>query len=131
MKKTEARNIGVAAGVPSHKCKDAKCPFHGSLTVRGRQLTGTIVSTKMRKTAVIEFDRLYFLPKYERYEKRRTKLKVHNPECISAKDGYKSLVQRKDSRKKWKQGKRQKWRSRPKKSQNQNQSQRVKSKCKR
>ena len=87
MKKTEARNIGVAAGVPSHKCKDAKCPFHGSLTVRGRQLTGTIVSTKMRKTAVIEFDRLYFLPKYERYEKRRTKLKVHNPECISAKDG--------------------------------------------
>ena len=41
----------------------------------------------MRKTAVIEFERLHFLKKYERYEKRRTKLKVHNPECINAKYG--------------------------------------------
>ena len=41
----------------------------------------------MRKTAAIEFNRLHFLKKYERYEKRRTKLKVHNPECINAKDG--------------------------------------------
>ena len=41
----------------------------------------------MRKTAVIEIERLYFLKRYERYEKRRTKLKVHNPECINAKDG--------------------------------------------
>ena len=41
----------------------------------------------MRKTAVIEFERLYFLKKYERYEKRRTRLKAHNPECINAKEG--------------------------------------------
>ena len=41
----------------------------------------------MRKTAIVEFERLNFLQKYERYEKRRTKLKVHNPECINAKDG--------------------------------------------
>jgi ribosomal protein S17 len=41
----------------------------------------------MRKTAVIEFPRLHYITKYERYEKRRTKLKVHNPECVSAKNG--------------------------------------------
>ena len=69
------------------KCEDSTCPFHGYLSVRGRQFTGTIVSAKMRKTAVIEFGRLHFLPKYERYEKRRTRLKVHNPECINAKEG--------------------------------------------
>ena len=50
-------------------------------------MTGTVISTKMRKTAVIEFERLHFLSKYERYEKRRTKLKVHNPDCVNAKDG--------------------------------------------
>ena len=83
----ESRNIGVTVEIPKQKCKDAKCPFHGALSVRGRQFSGIVVSTKMRKTAVIEFERLYFLPKYERYEKRKTALKVHNPECINAKDG--------------------------------------------
>ena len=87
MRKTEPRNIGILMEMPKHKCGDAECPFHGNLSVRGRQFTGTVVSSKMRKTAVIEFARLQFLKKYERYEKRRTKLKVHNPECINAKDG--------------------------------------------
>ena len=72
---------------PEQKCEDSKCPFHGHLSVRGRKFTGTVISSKMRKTAVVEFGRLHFLPKYERYEKRRTRLKVHNPECINAKEG--------------------------------------------
>ena len=87
MKKPETRKIGISVEEPNQKCKDSKCPFHGNLSVRGRHFTGTLVSTKMRKTAVVEFGRLHFLPKYERYEKRRTRLKVHNPECINAKDG--------------------------------------------
>ena len=87
MAKTESRNIGIVLEAPKQKCIDINCPFHGKLSVRGRQFTGTVISTKMRKTAVIEFERLNFLKKYERYEKRRTKLKVHNPECINAKDG--------------------------------------------
>ena len=69
------------------KCNDESCPSHGSLSLRGREFTGTVISTKMRKTAVIEFPRLHFLKKYERYEKRRTKLKAHNAECIGAKNG--------------------------------------------
>ena len=87
MAKTESRNIGIALEAPKQKCSSTACPFHGNLSIRGRQFTGIVVSTKMRKTAVIEFIRLHFLKKYERYEKRRTKLKVHNPECINAKDG--------------------------------------------
>lgn len=73
--------------IPKQECSDANCPFHGNLSARGRQFTGIVVSSKMRKTAVIEFERQYFLPKYERYEKRRTSIKVHNPECVNAKDG--------------------------------------------
>ena len=87
MAKAESRNIGLVEETPRQQCNDLKCPFHGNLSVRGRQFVGTIISTKMRKTAVIEFDRLQFLKKYERYEKRRTRLKVHNPECINAKEG--------------------------------------------
>ncbi|HLC60921.1 MAG TPA: 30S ribosomal protein S17 [Candidatus Nanoarchaeia archaeon] len=87
MAKTESRNIGMVLESPKQKCTDINCPFHGKLSVRGRRFTGTVISTKMRKTAVIEFERMNFLKKYERYEKRRTRLKVHNPECINAKDG--------------------------------------------
>ena len=87
MTKTESRNIGIVLEAPKQKCTDIKCPFHGSLSLRGRQFTGTVISTSMRKTAVIEFERLHFVKKYERYEKRKTKLKVHNPECINAKYG--------------------------------------------
>jgi len=79
MAKTESRNIGIVLEAPKQKCADINCPFHGKLSVRGRQFTGTVISAKMRKTAVIEFERLNFLKKYERYEKRRTRLKVHNP----------------------------------------------------
>ena len=87
MAKTESGNIGIVLEAPKHKCNDISCPFHGNLSVRGRQFIGTVTSAKMRKTAVIEFERLYFLKRYERYEKRRTKLKVHNPDCISTKEG--------------------------------------------
>ena len=80
-------SIGISVKAPDQKCSDDNCPFHGKLSVRGRLFTGSIVSGKMTKTVVIEFDRLHFLKKYERYEKRRTKLKAHNPECINAKEG--------------------------------------------
>lgn len=87
MTKEKQKSIGTILETPDQKCNDVKCPFHGGLSVRGRQFTGIVISTKMRKTCVVEFERLYFLKKYERYEKRRTKLKVYNPDCIDAKDG--------------------------------------------
>jgi len=69
------------------QCNDGHCPTHGSLKVRGRSFTGKIVSAKMRRSANFELDRVHYIPKYQRYEKRRTRIKVHNPDCISAKEG--------------------------------------------
>lgn len=69
------------------KCEDKHCPLHGSLSVRGRVLEGTVFSSKVPKSATIEFERTRIIPKYERYEKRKTKLRVHNPTCINAKEG--------------------------------------------
>ena len=87
MAKLENSNESITTQAPKQTCNDTECPFHGKLSTRGRQFVGTVTSTKMRKTAVIEFDRLQFLKKYERYEKRKTRLKVHNPECINAREG--------------------------------------------
>ena len=69
------------------KCVDKNCPIHGTVRTRGRSFVGRVISSKMQKTVIIEFERVHYLPKYERYEKRRTRLKAHNPDCISASEG--------------------------------------------
>ncbi|MFQ6060056.1 MAG: 30S ribosomal protein S17 [Thermoplasmata archaeon] len=86
-KKKKARDIGIDVPVPEKSCEDKKCPFHGSLSVRGQMMEGTVVSDKMDNTVVVKRERLRFLPKYERYEKRTSRHNAHNPPCISAKVG--------------------------------------------
>ncbi|KAF6060575.1 Ribosomal protein S17 family protein [Candida albicans] len=49
---------------------DKKCPFAGTVSIRGKILTGTVVSTKMHRTIIIRRDYLHYVPKYNRYEKR-------------------------------------------------------------
>ena len=83
-KKTQKQKKKVSS---SESCNDKNCPFHSNLSLRGMSFVGTVISTNMHKTATIEWTRRYFLPKYERYEKRRTKIHAHNPPCIDAKVG--------------------------------------------
>lgn len=45
---------------------------------RGRKFTGTVVSDRMAKTVTVEWDRRVLIPKYQRYEKRRTRVKAHD-----------------------------------------------------
>lgn len=80
-------NIGIKVKAPKEQCEDPHCPFHGSLVLRGRTFTGVVISSKMHKTAIIEWTRRALIPKYERYEMKRTKVSVHNPNCINAKEG--------------------------------------------
>lgn len=68
-------------------CTDGKCPFHGGLGVKRRTFVGTVVANKAQKTATVSWNRRYFIPKYERYEMRRTKLHVHLPTCIPTQEG--------------------------------------------
>ncbi|KFY15673.1 hypothetical protein V491_05601 [Pseudogymnoascus sp. VKM F-3775] len=56
---------------------DKKCPFVGQVSIRGRILTGTVVSTKMHRTLIIRREYLHFVPKYARYEKRHKNLAAH------------------------------------------------------
>jgi small subunit ribosomal protein S17 len=56
-------------------------------STRGREFTGIVISDKMSKTVTVEWERRKYIPKYERYQKRRTKVKAHNPTSINAEKG--------------------------------------------
>ncbi len=85
----EPKNIGIQVNAPSKTCNDPKCVFHGDVKVRGRIFTGTVVSSAMQRTATVEWPRISLVRKYERYLTKRSKVKAHNPDCISAKKGDK------------------------------------------
>lgn len=57
------------------------------ISTRGRTFTGLVTSDKMSKTVTVEWERRKYIPKYERYQKRRTKVKAHNPQNINAEWG--------------------------------------------
>jgi len=82
-----AKNIGLNVPTPTKECEDAKCPFHGTLPVRGQVITGKVVSDKMTGTVVVRRDYLHFVRKYKRYEKRSSTIHAHNPFCINARTG--------------------------------------------
>ncbi|MBI4149398.1 30S ribosomal protein S17 [Candidatus Woesearchaeota archaeon] len=73
-------------------CTDAHCPVHGEVLPRGRRFTGVVTSDRMSKTATVEWAGRKYLPKYERYIKRRTKVHAHNPECINARKGERVII---------------------------------------
>lgn len=78
--------IGLNVSEPKKECSDQKCPFHGHLKVRGRVLSGKIVKIKQR-SGIMLLERYHSVPKYERYERRNTRITVHVPECLEIKEG--------------------------------------------
>ncbi len=66
---------------------DKKCPFTGMVSIRGRILTGTVVSTKMHRTLIIRREYLHFVPKYARYEKRHANLAAHVSPAFRVEEG--------------------------------------------
>jgi len=87
MVKQKFRNIGLDVKPPKKSCNDIKCPFHGKLSIRGRVFEGKVVSDKATKTAVVRWDYHLYNIKYERYERRHSRVVAYNPECIDAKEG--------------------------------------------
>ena len=75
------KEVGLGFKTPSEAVTgtyiDKKCPFTGNVSIRGRILTGTVVSTKMERTLIMRRDYLHFVRKYDRYEKRHKNLAAH------------------------------------------------------
>jgi small subunit ribosomal protein S17 len=85
-------NIGIPVKPPEAKCQDMRCPWHGSLPVRGGTFHGRVTSSKARDTVVVEWGYTHILPKYERYERRRSRVVAHNPDCMKARDGDEVII---------------------------------------
>lgn len=82
------RSVGIQVGnMPEKECDDEHCPFHGSITVRGRIFEGIVTSTKRQKTVTVRRDYLFKVKKYNRYERRNSKQSVHCPPCIQVEEG--------------------------------------------
>jgi len=72
---------------PRKSCDDEDCPFHGTLSIRGRVLDGAVISAKMDKTVVVRRDYQLYVPKFKRYERRHSHVNAHNPPCLNVKEG--------------------------------------------
>lgn len=56
--------------------------YLGNVSIRGRIIRGVIVSAKMDKTLIVRRDYLHFRSKYQRYEKRHSKIPAHISPCF-------------------------------------------------
>ena len=50
-------------------------------------LEGVVVSNKAERTISVERSYYKFIRKYERYEKRKSKINVHKPDCLDVNVG--------------------------------------------
>ncbi len=87
IRKGRDKTVGLDISPPEKKCEDVRCPWHGKLSVRGRAFKGVVRSAKAHSTAIVEWGYHYYFPKYERYERRKSRVTAHNPPCIRAREG--------------------------------------------
>ncbi|KAK1597475.1 40S ribosomal protein S11 [Colletotrichum navitas] len=85
------KDVGLGFRTPATAIEgsyiDKKCPFTGQVSIRGRILTGTVVSTKMHRTLIIRREYLHYIPKYARYEKRHKNLAAHVSPAFRVEEG--------------------------------------------
>lgn len=63
------------------------------ISTRGRRFTGKVASAKMSRTAVLVLERRIYNTKYERYQKRSTRIKAHIPHGMEVEEGDLVTVQ--------------------------------------
>ncbi|MFH0836280.1 MAG: 30S ribosomal protein S17 [Candidatus Micrarchaeota archaeon] len=68
-------------------CTDKNCPVHGTLKTRGAVKTGLVVSAKAKNTVVVVIGYFRKATKYERLEKRTSRIKAHVPPCMNVEEG--------------------------------------------
>ena len=78
---------GLDVPAPKKKCEDDRWPFHGNIKVRGRLLSGKAVSTAGKSFVVVEMEYLHMVRKFNRGERRRSRVSAHIPPCIEVRDG--------------------------------------------
>lgn len=118
MAPTLVRVLLVLDRTKTNNLQDKKCPFTGDISIRGRILTGKVVSTKMNRTIIIRRDYLHYIPKYsalegndgrafvlmkniDRYEKRHKNLAAHLSPAFRVEIGDVVTVGKSEGSNKW------------------------------
>jgi small subunit ribosomal protein S17 len=81
MEKTLGKTKNKKVNIAGAECKDRNCHVHGNLKIRGRIFEGVVIR-KFPKRVTIEFERMVYIKKYERYKKSKTKIHARLPDCI-------------------------------------------------
>ena len=89
--KEEQKKEAEIAGAKTSECHDAKCHIHGHVKARGKTFEGTVIK-KLPKRIAIEFERMVYSRKYERYSRSRTKLHARLPDCMEKEINVGDLV---------------------------------------
>jgi len=90
-KKVKESNIAFA------ECNDKDCPIHGNLKTRGKIFQGKVISKKPKRIA-IEFERMIYIRKYERYAKKKMKIHARLPTCMEREINLGDLIRIKECR---------------------------------
>ena len=77
-KKMKEKEVAITAGA---RCNDIRCHVHGKLKIRGKTFEGA-VTKKFPKRITIEFERMIYVKKYERYARFKTKIHARLPDCM-------------------------------------------------
>ena len=86
------KNIGIQVRFPKRTCTNQICPFCGSLPLRGKLVSGTIVSHKAKNMVVVEREYSRFVSKYKRYERSQSRIHAFISDCIDATEGNKVKI---------------------------------------
>lgn len=81
MRRTNETKQKEVAELADASCTDVRCHIHGCLKARGKTFEGVVIK-KFPKRVVIEFERMVYSRKYERYSRAKTKLHARLPDCM-------------------------------------------------
>lgn len=82
-----ARNIGLKVKEPSRECNDVHCPFHGSMSIRGKLFDGKVTGNKAKQTITLQKESPVYFSKFKRYARSKNTIHAHVPECIDVESG--------------------------------------------
>ena len=82
-----SRDIGLKVKEPTRECTDKHCPFHGTLSVRGKLFDGKVTSNKARQTITLQKESPTYYNKFKRYARSTSTIHAHVPECIDVESG--------------------------------------------
>ncbi|KAI4980502.1 40S ribosomal protein S11-like [Hordeum vulgare subsp. vulgare] len=85
------KSVGLGFKTPKEAIEgtyiDKKCPFTGTVSIRGRIIAGTCHSAKMNRTIIVRRNYLHYVKKYQRYEKRHSNIPAHISPCFRVREG--------------------------------------------